>query len=192
MDLRARKDAIRRVVLSRRARLGTDARAEMGGAIAERLLALPEIADARAVLAFVSISTEAPTALLLESVLGAGKTLLLPYVADDGALRAAAVGALAELEPGYRGIPEPRARLPVEPASAGAIVTPGVAFDARGGRLGYGGGFYDAFLRAAPGVPRIGICYEVQLVDEVPMSEHDERVDVVVTEERVVRAPRDR
>jgi 5-formyltetrahydrofolate cyclo-ligase len=140
------------------------------------------------VLAFVSISSEVPTSMLLGATLEAGKTLLLPYVAEDGALRAAAVSSLAELQPGYRGIPEPRARLPVDPASAGVIVAPGVAFDARGGRLGYGGGFYDAFLRAAAGVPRVGICFEVQLVDEVPMAEHDERVDVVVTEERVVRA----
>ena len=69
------------------------------------------------------------------------------------------------------------------------IVVPGVAFDARGGRLGYGGGFYDRFLASAgEGAIRIGICFEVQVVDEVPMAGHDLRVDAVVTEQRVLRA----
>jgi 5-formyltetrahydrofolate cyclo-ligase len=192
MDTRARKASIRRVVLSRRARITADRRAEAGAAIAERLLALPEVAEAERILAFVSIGSEVSTADLLAAVLENGRTLLLPFVSEDGTMRASVVGSLAELEPGFRGIPEPRARMPVDPTFASAIVVPGVAFDPRGGRLGFGGGFYDAFLANAPGVPKVGICFEVQLVDEVPMEQHDVSVDIVVTEERVVRAPQGR
>lgn len=188
MGPQERKDAIRRVVLSRRALLTPDERDARAAQLMERLAAVPEFASADPVLAFVSIGTEVPTGPVLRHVLDGGRVLLLPYVAEDGALRAAAVRSLDELEPGYRRIPEPRARFPVEPSTAGAIVTPGVAFDERGGRLGYGGGFYDGLLARAPGVPRIGICFEVQVVDEVPVAEHDERVDVVVTEARAIRA----
>jgi 5-formyltetrahydrofolate cyclo-ligase len=55
--------------------------------------------------------------------------------------------------------------------------------------LGYGGGFYDAFLAGiAAGVPRIGLCFDLQVVDEVPASPNDEPVDLIVTERRVIRA----
>jgi len=188
MEISARKATIRRLVLSRRGQLDQDERVARGNALIERLLDLPEVSEADPVLAFVSISSEVPTTMLLEGVLAKRKRLLLPYVADDGALRAAAISSLRELEPGYRGIPEPRARLPVSPDAAGVVIVPGVAFDVRGGRLGYGGGFYDVFLRAASKVPRVGICFEVQIVDEIPHEDHDERVDVIVTEDRVIRA----
>jgi 5-formyltetrahydrofolate cyclo-ligase len=75
------------------------------------------------------------------------------------------------------------------PASrAGVAIVPGVAFDERGGRLGYGGGFYDRYLEAiAGGVPVIGYCFDVQIVDDVPRAAHDRTVNVIVTERRVVR-----
>ena len=63
-------------------------------------------------------------------------------------------------------------------------------FDDEGNRLGYGGGFYDVFLRAAGPVPRVGICFDVQIVEAIPLEDHDEGVDVVVTEERVIRRRR--
>lgn len=190
MDVQARKDRLRRLVLGRRARLDPAERAARGDALLTRLMALPEVAAAPTVCAFVSFSSEVPTEPLLRALLGSGKRLLIPYVAEDGDLRASPISSLDELAPGYRGILEPRARMPVAAGAADVIVCPGVAFDARGGRLGYGGGFFDAFLRAAPNRPRIGICFELQVVEEVPMAGHDERVDAVVTDERVILCPR--
>ena len=105
-------------------------------------------------------------------------------------MRAAEVGSLAELEPGFKGILEPRTRMPVDPSTADVVIVPGVAFDARGNRLGYGGGFYDSFLSECGDVPRIGVCFEVQVVDEVPVAEHDLPVDVIVTESRTIEATR--
>ena len=188
MDLNVRKDSIRRLALAGRRRLTPAERTSFGAAILEQVTALPEFADAPSVLATASIHSEVPTMPLLEQVLAAGKVLLVPYVAEDGALRASPVGSIDELEPGYRGIPEPRARLPVEAASAGLVIVPGVAFDEQGGRLGYGGGFFDGFLAAAGARPRVGLCFETQLVEQVPMAPHDERVHIVVTERRVIRA----
>lgn len=190
MQVRERKDTVRRLALARRARIDPAEREARARRLIERLLGIPEIRDAERVLAFVSVRSEVPTAGLLEAVLASGAALLLPFVADDGALQAAAVESLAELQPGYRGIPEPRTRFAVNPADASVIVVPGVAFDERGGRLGYGGGFYDSFLSGSPQVPRIGICFEDQLVPEIPLEPHDQRVDALVTEDRVIRCPR--
>lgn len=190
MEPNLRKDALRRLVLARRSRLDAEERESLAASLTDRLLALPEVAEADRVCAYVSISSEVPTGMLLAAVLGAGKTLLLPYVADDGSLRASAIASPSELAPGYRGIPEPRARFPVDVATVDVIVVPGVAFDPTGARLGFGGGFYDAFLRGAPRVARVGVCFELQIVDDVPSTERDERVDAIVTEERVIRCAR--
>lgn len=182
-----RKDEIRRLVLARRSRLDAGERDRRGARIAQRALALPELAGVQAVVAYVGVRSEVPTAALMTELLARGVELRLPFVGEDGSMRAAPVRSLDELAPGYRGIPEPRARFPVDAAGADAIIVPGVAFDEAGGRLGYGGGFYDAFLRATAETPRIGLAFEVQIVGEVPTTEDDERVDVVVTEERTIR-----
>ena len=187
MSSPARKDTLRRLVLASRGRIDPQERVDQGAACVQRLLGLDEISAAERVLAYVSVGSELRTGTLLEALLSRGSTLLLPYVADDGMLRASEIRSTAGLAPGYRGIPEPRARMPVDPARADVVVVPGVAFDARGGRLGFGGGFYDRFLQACGDATRIGICFECQVVDEVPLEDHDQRMDIVVTPDRVIR-----
>ena len=188
MTAAERKDQVRRLALARRARLTPDERSTKAEAIHATVRDLPELAGDGPVVAYVGVRTEVPTEALLRWVLEQGRTLALPTVADDGTMRAAPVSSLEELSPGYRGIPEPRHAFPIDPAEAAVAIVPGVAFDARGGRLGYGGGFFDRFLAAAPDVLRVGLCFDVQVVDDLPQEEHDERVGVVVTEDRILRA----
>jgi 5-formyltetrahydrofolate cyclo-ligase len=84
------------------------------------------------------------------------------------------------------GIPEPARPEWVE--AVDAIVVPGLAFDAGGGRLGHGGGHYDAMLAAlGPGPARIGAAFDCQVVGNVPTGPRDERMDAVVTETRCLR-----
>lgn len=192
MDPISRKDAIRRTVLSRRSGLGAPAREVLSEKALALLLSLPEMEQAEVVLTSVSIRSEISTAGLIEHILGAGKRMLIPFVADDGRLAATWVTSVDDLSPGYKGILEPRARMPVASSEADVIVVPGVAFDTSCNRLGYGGGFFDAFLSTAPRALRVGMCFECQIVDEVPHLDHDEPVDVVVTEDRVLRVEPDR
>ena len=71
------------------------------------------------------------------------------------------------------------------------VVAPGLAFDRRGGRLGYGGGYYDRFLKRLPGRHSlIGICFAEQLVEVVPMVAEDMAVNIVVTDSEVIRPDR--
>lgn len=186
-ELSTRKASVRRLVLSRRARPGQSDRGAAGRAVAAAVAPLPEIAGAEAVLGFASFGTELPTDETMRIVLAAGKRLLLPYV-DGQRLCAAEVGSVEDLAPGYRGIREPVARTPVDLGGVHAVLVPGVAFDEDGRRLGYGGGFYDGLLaEISRGVPRIGLCFDFQILDDVPAGEADERVDLVVTERRVIR-----
>ena len=79
------------------------------------------------------------------------------------------------------GMLEPAAELPaVDPAVLDLVLVPGVAFDRHGGRLGFGGGYYDRFLPTTPAL-RVGIAYDMCLADELPCGEQDQRVDWVVT-----------
>ena len=95
-----------------------------------------------------------------------------------------------QLVSGYCNIPEPdpkKADL-FDAARIDVVILPGSVFDAKGGRLGYGGGYYDRFLTdQAPQALKIGIAYEMQLVDEVPLLPHDQRLDYLVTEKRIIR-----
>jgi 5-formyltetrahydrofolate cyclo-ligase len=61
-------------------------------------------------------------------------------------------------------------------------LVPGLGFSLSGGRLGYGKGYYDAWLAKNPGVRRVGFCFEAQILTEVPMEDHDQRMDYIVTE----------
>ncbi|HKJ14737.1 MAG: 5-formyltetrahydrofolate cyclo-ligase [Desulfobulbaceae bacterium] len=98
-----------------------------------------------------------------------------------------------DLVPGYYNIPEPdpKKSLRLEPGEIDAAVIPGSVFDIHGGRLGYGGGYYDRFLlNDAPQAKRIGLAFELQVVDNVPLEPHDQPLDILITEERIVNITR--
>ncbi len=180
------KAALRRAVLSRRDALPERERALLGGRIVATVLDLPAYENAGVVLAYASFGTELQTAELLRRVLADGKTLLLPRV-ERGGLGLYEVRDLAvDLEPGTWGIREPRPDRcpPADPGRVGFALIPGVAFDGRGRRLGYGGGFYDRLLAGGlpEGTPLVSGAFGVQIVEEVPVDPHDAPVDLVVTE----------
>jgi 5-formyltetrahydrofolate cyclo-ligase len=97
---------------------------------------------------------------------------------------------IADVGIGYQGIPEPRIECPLAVAAdVDWALVPGVAFDASGRRLGYGGGFYDRLLPLlAPRTPRVAGAFACQIVARVPAAPHDLTVDTVVTEAQTIEA----
>lgn len=189
-DVTREKRRLRRRVLAARDALPETERRRRSAAACARALALPELAGATTVLAFAAFGSEVDTRPLCEAVLARGQRLCLPRVEAQREMVAVAVGDLdRDLTPGAWGIPEPRPGLPVvDPGEVDVAVVPGAVFDARGSRAGYGGGFYDTYLlRLRPGVPRVALAFELQLVDDVPRLPHDLPVTVIVTEQRVLR-----
>lgn len=84
------------------------------------------------------------------------------------------------------GMLEPAANLPVvDPATVDVVLVPGVAFDRRGGRLGFGGGYYDRFLPTTPAL-RVGIAFDQCLAEELPCGRHDQRMDWVATPTEII------
>ena len=183
------KAALRRAVLRRRDALPREERALLGARIVAAILDLPTYQKADAVLAYASFGTELRTDELLRRVLAAGKALLLPRVERDGLCLYEVRDLAGDLEPGTWGIREPRPDRcpPADPDSVGFALIPGVAFDKRARRLGYGGGFYDRLLAGGlpEGTPLVSGAFGVQIVDQVPTDPHDAPVDLVVTEGNV-------
>jgi len=156
--------------------------------VATRLTALPAWDRAGTVALHAALGAEVGTAEIAHRATAAGKRIAWPRLAASGrAMEFAACGA-ADLVPGPSRALEPPASAPVVPPDAiDLAVVPGVAFDARGGRLGRGRGHYDATLALLrPGAARVGIAFEVQVVPEVPGEPHDVALDAVVTEKRVI------
>jgi 5,10-methenyltetrahydrofolate synthetase len=183
------KAALRRAVLLSRDALPRGERALLSARIVTTILDLPTYQEADVVLAYASFGTELQTDELLRRVLADGKTLVLPRV-ERGGLGLYEVRNLAgDLAPGTWGIREPEPdRCPrADAGGVGFALIPGVAFDRRARRLGYGGGFYDRLLAGdlPEGTPLVSGAFEVQILDEVPTDPHDAPVDVVVTEKEV-------
>ena len=155
-------------------------------AAARRLL---EDAAGDTVMVYVSCRSEVGTAALIAELRRTHR-VAAPRVAAAGRMEA----MLLDTQPLVRsrlGIMEPPATAAlVEPASIDAVLVPGLAFDAHGYRLGYGGGYYDRFLTRCARALRIGLAFETQMVDSVRPHARDQPLDHVVTERRVVDAGR--
>jgi len=184
------KRAVREQALAARDALPPAARTAAGQAIAARICALPSFATARTLLVTLPFRSEWDSRLVAARALDAGMTVVSPRV--DPAARMLSLHRIADLArdvaPGYRDIPEPRLHCAIVPfAAIDWVLVPGVAFDATGRRLGYGGGYYDRLLPLLrAGTPRIAGAFEAQLVSAVPCGPHDLVVDCLVTEARVL------
>ena len=159
-----------------------------------RLVESGEFHRARRVASYCSLSDEMPTEGLLRAVLESGRTLLLPRRGSSQQLEFVAADDLGSLVRGSFGVLEPPPSVPAEPLRVDDLVlTPGVAFDRAGIRLGRGGGWYDRSV--APGLGLLlGVAFAFQIVAEVPATSADRRMEGFVTEQEVwrVRGVRER
>lgn len=182
------KKTLRSLVLATRASLNAEDRAERSIRIAESFLALPEVELAGRFLLYCSVGSEVETRRLIARLIAQEKTVSLPLVDSDRLyLCPRHIQNLEGLVVGAHKIPSPPADAPkLAPELIEVAVLPGVAFDLEGWRLGYGGGYYDRFLARSSAL-RVGLAFEAQIVEKTPQELHDQRVDVIVTEGRVIR-----
>ncbi len=189
--LRARaKTEIRRQLRSVRGVLPETACAERSARATAHLLTLPEVMQAKTVIAYVAMRKEIDPRGLCETLRAQGKLLGLPRV-DGDTLSLHAVEDDDGLIENDMGVLEPRESAPrIELADVDVIVVPALALDPRGYRIGYGGGFYDHLLPLLPNAFKLGFVYDFQLIAEAPNAPHDAPVDCLVTDARVMRAER--
>lgn len=159
--------------------------------IVQRFLELPETRAASTVMFYVDVRDEVRTRQALPQSLTTGKRIVVPYCVD-GELELFWLESMDELELGMYRILEPKNELRtvaskrLQPEDLDLIMVPGVAFDRNGGRTGHGKGYYDKLLEhAKPTTPLIGLAFECQIFEEIPMDQHDIYMDKVVTESGV-------
>ncbi len=197
------KMALRRQMREVRAKIFADPQehARRSLMIQRRIMAEPAWARSGSILLYAAFRDEADTSFLLEQAWLQGKTVALPRCRPGSTQGASARGEMdfficrgwPDLAFSALGIPEPSPRLPLWRASGepALMLAPGLAFDRRGGRLGYGGGFYDRWLeqdgRAGAGMPlTLGMAFSSQIVDEVPRGAWDRLVRGICTEQEIL------
>ena len=193
--LHAEKKQMREMVLARRDAMSSAARTAASHAIVEKVCALPNYQEANVVLIYMGFGSEIETQRLFERILADAKMAVLPRVdRASQSLILHAVRHISELETNKWGIREPRADAPSLPIDAiEFMLMPGVAFDRSGNRLGYGRGYYDKLLSAAsPALARVTAGFACQIVDAVPVGPNDQKIDMIITENEIIKLTNDR
>lgn len=183
------KTALRAALRARVAAMDAAERASASEAVLRGVLRSSEWAGAGVVMIYAADGTEPDLDGLIQAANSSGKVVCVPRVDWAGKrLIPARVGAVEDLIAGRHGVRVPGDGCPeLHPAELGLILVPGVGFDARGGRLGRGGGFYDRLLSdRSISALAIGVCFSAQVVEEVPREAHDRRMDGLATEAGLV------
>ena len=199
------KKAFRKAMLAKRDAIPYENRTEADRARNERIRSWDGYKKAELLLFYVSYRSEADTLQLLKEALAEGRKVAVPKVVGTDMVFYR-IRSFSQLVEGYKGILEPdtgQCEAITETRRANdewaqsvkhhdlpkrsLLFVPGCAFDEAGGRMGYGGGFYDRFMDAYPDILRVALAYEAQMVDAVPREVHDKPVDAIVTEKRMVQ-----
>lgn len=160
---------------------------KMSEMIQARVLNMNEFVSAKIVAAYHPIGSEVSTLKILSSVLQLNKCLTLPRVEDETRIIFAEVKDLGDdLEVGRYNIMEPKNRC-LKMNKMDLVLVPGIAWDEHGYRLGYGKGYYDRYLANLQTVS-VGLAYDFQVLEDIPHGRNDFRVNLIVTEKRVIKA----
>jgi 5-formyltetrahydrofolate cyclo-ligase len=189
------REALRQKILGARDGLSDKARQAKSISAMQNFWTLQGMQQWSTLFIYVNFRSEVETLELIKKCINRDIRVAVPLV-DASAVRMIPLlikDPEQDLVPGYYNIPEPdpKKSLRLEPGEIDAAVIPGSVFDIHGGRLGYGGGYYDRFLlNDAPQAKRIGLAFELQVVDKVPLEPHDQPLDILITEERIVNITR--
>lgn len=173
--------------------LPLDVRRKADISIAQRLLEEPVYLRARFIYCYASVNDETGTERIIEESLLRGKKVALPRVRGKRRMEFCFIKSLADLRPGFMGIKEPGPwcrKAPV-PSEHTLFLMPGIAFDSSGGRVGYGGGYYDAYLQGNTLCTKAALAYSVQIAPAIPLCPEDIKTDMIVTEEGLIICSQD-
>jgi len=191
-DPQARKAAIREQ--ARKNRVAQKDKDSVSRTICAKFMALPAYQAARTIMWYVDAGSEVRTRHTLPEALAHGKRVVVPWcVVETNTLELFLLEDMTELVEGAYKILEPKPELRhlpnklIRPDELDLVMVPGTAFDLRGARMGQGKGYYDRLLASArPNAPLVGMAFECQIFDEIPVAAHDVFMDAVLTETRQI------
>ena len=132
---------------------------------------------------FVNYQKEVNTKRIIEKAWSLNKTVLVPKIYGDE-MKFHKIESFNELQEGYKGILEP-SNDNIFDSAQGLVIMPGVAFDKKRNRVGYGKGFYDRFLEKHPNLKTMGIAFQLQVLENVPFDSQDIKPEILITEEEI-------
>lgn len=184
------KKELRKQMLARRGQIPNEVRQNKSQTIVEKLMELPPYQQASVLFTFIPFGHEVDIRPLIDQAVEDGKQIVIPYTdMKQKEMTIFLFEGWDRLVPGVYGIlePDPSTANSIPREKVDLILVPGVAFDQNGGRLGYGGGFYDRFLaHYSTCPPLVAPCYSEQITDLVPVENHDFRVHYVITDKEII------
>lgn len=183
------KREMRKIIINSRDQLDAECRRSKDEKIFQSFINSTFYKNSKVIFTFVSFGSEVDTKNMIDQAIKDGKEVCVPRViSKDKGFCVYRIHGLEDLETGFYNILEPKTYCKmVDIQTIDLVIMPGVAFDSRGGRIGYGGGFYDRFLKDMnQQVKKIALAYELQLQPFIPMFEHDVRIDGLISERRIL------
>lgn len=174
------KRDIRLEVLEKRARMSPEERASKSRAIGDRLMKTGLWADAKTVFLYMSLPGEVETDRLIAEAWSQGKQVAVPKVTEEG-LVFSKLDSFEELSEGSFHVREPREIREISDGRA-LVIMPGVAFDIKCNRIGYGKGFYDRYLFEHRGHPAVALSFDFAVYSKIPSGPHDIKPGLIITE----------
>ncbi len=177
-----KKSELRSLIRSQKRAMTPEQIEKASRELGEKFAACSQYIEAKTVYGYMPYNQEVRTVPMLERALREGKQVAVSKIYGK-TMKFILVTDLTQMVNNEWGIPEPVADGPVAEDPTALVLMPGLAFTAKGDRMGYGGGFYDQFLAAEPEHPTVALCYDFQLVDYIPTEAFDIPVDLVLTGE---------
>jgi len=188
-DFMKMKDRLRKNILDKRNALSISEVLEKSSKIKKRLFEMDLFRNAQTILFYVSYGNEVFTHDMIKDSIVIGKRVVVPKsVTTDNTLVLSELTSWNDLELGAYNILEPKQESieQVDIESIDLIIIPGVVFDVHGNRIGHGKGYYDRLLNDSRNLPSIGLAFEFQIVKKMKSEKHDQKIDVILTEERLI------
>lgn len=177
--LDSNKEKIRKELLQKRKNLSTYEVLKRSNEIIKNLENLREFKEAEKIACYISFNNEVFTHGLIKKYIKEKKILVPVVNKERKEIELSLLADWKDLSQGAYGILEPREKLIVNDADI--IIVPGIAFDKRGNRIGYGEGYYDRLLSKLKAI-KIALAYDFQVLEKLPEEEHDIKMDMIVTE----------
>lgn len=180
------RETLRRQALQRRNDIPEHLRSAFSHMIKKSAQEIIEELGARTVHCYLSFRSEVDTSELIHALQADGIRIVSPVTLDDGRMESYELTEKRTV--GSFAVPEPERVHRVSPSEIDAVILPVVSYDGAGTRLGYGKGFYDRFLtELTASVPKIGLAFCAQESDAIPREAHDIPLDIIITEQGLVR-----
>ncbi|MBE6050288.1 MAG: 5-formyltetrahydrofolate cyclo-ligase [Clostridium sp.] len=179
------KKSLRREMIQKRDSVELSRKNLMDLVIKKKLMNLQKFKEAKNIFIYIGYGSEIDTYKYIKEFLNMGKNIYVPKTnVREKTMEAVQINSLDNLVKGTYGILEPDSfKNKIDKDKIDLVILPGVVFDKQGGRIGYGGGYYDKYLmNMDKNIFKVALCYEFQIIDEVPTEPHDIKADLVLTE----------